>query len=71
MANQTIKMEPLKTNIRDCAGRGASVKFRIDEYQGLYNETPASDWWGHNFLQEKDDWWYVKLILYDENLFLH
>ncbi|MGK3736736.1 MAG: hypothetical protein ACI8RD_013068 [Bacillariaceae sp.] len=61
----------LKTNIRDCAGRGASVKFRIDEYKGLYNETPTSDWWGHNFLQEKDDWWYVKLILYDENLFLH
>ena len=51
----------LKTNIRDCAGRGASVKFRIDEYKGLYNLAPTSDWWGYNFLQEKDDWWYVCL----------
>jgi hypothetical protein len=47
----------LKTNIRDCARRGASIKFRIDEYKGLYNLEPTSDWWGYNFLQEKDDWW--------------
>jgi len=47
----------IKTRIGDCVGRGGTIKFRLDEYKGLYNETPPDDWWGYNFLQENDHWW--------------
>lgn len=47
----------IKTDVRYCIGRGASQKFRIDEYKGLYNETAPEDWWGYDFYPEKDDWW--------------
>lgn len=63
-ANMELKVAPrfeleafLKTKIRICTGRGASKNFRIKEYIGLYNEYPDSDWWGHKFLKDQEDWW--------------
>jgi hypothetical protein len=36
--------------LKYCRGIGVSRKARLDEYQRLYNETPAEDWWGWDLL---------------------
>jgi len=65
--NKSLKAAPrfkletyIKTNVGYCRGRGASKKWRIDEYRSLYNEEPPSDWWGHGILKNNENWWPYK-----------
>lgn len=48
----------VKTHLAYCRRKGTSKKPRADDYKTLYGIQEApSDWWGHAFLKDTEDWW--------------